>query len=457
MAQQRKTRRKGSSAAGAAQGGLSASRRSTLPYVTVSDECGNIFEIPELRMVGMTGSHVVVPDPEELVALPPGSDLFVLPGRTALGYDMARDEVVEVTEYQGQTVRPVAGFMAPAYLQIARTAYGTLPGAPRLPLYSYTAVGWKRGRFYAAGMRIDRDQRQDMCHFDEKAIERNAQDMRRRYRGNRLVRHLVDNCVLRYRCPAARNFVMGRWECPIPTSRACNAACLGCISKQPRESDVVASHERICFTPTVEEIVEFTIPHLEHASRPVVSFGQGCEGEPLLNSGLIEEAIRRIRHRTKRGIININTNASKPAAIERLCRAGLDSIRVSLNSARPAFYEAYYKPRGYSLDEVTESMRVMRRYGRWVSLNYLVFPGFTDTPAELKALRAMLDRCEVDMIQTRNLNIDPEWYMEELGISASRARPMGMRAWVKQLREKYPNIRLGYFNPPDVSSRPRRR
>ena len=383
--------------------------------------------------------------------------MFVLPGRTALGYDIARDEVVEVAEYGGRAVRPVAAFMAPAYLQIARAAYDVLPGAPRLPLYSYTAVGWKRGRFYAAGMRIDRDERQDMRQFDRKAIEHGAHDMLRRYRGNRLVRHLVDNCVLRYRCPAARNFVMGRWECPVPTSRACNAACLGCISKQPRKSGVVASHERICFTPTVEEIVEFAVPHLENATRPVVSFGQGCEGEPLLNSGLIEKAIRKIRRGTQRGIVNMNTNAGKPAAVERLCRAGLDSIRVSLNSARPACYEAYYRPRGYSLDDVAESMRIMRRHGRWVSLNYLVFPGFTDTRAELGALRAMLDRCEVNMIQTRNLNIDPEWYMEELGIGASRARPMGMRAWVEQLREKYPNVRLGYFNPPDVSGRTKSR
>jgi hypothetical protein len=59
-----------------------------------------------------------------------------------------------------------------------------------------------------------------------------------------------------YHCPAARNFAMGRWECPIPISPACNANCVGCISLQPDEEAIVSTQDRLNFKPTPEEIVD---------------------------------------------------------------------------------------------------------------------------------------------------------------------------------------------------------
>ena len=38
----------------------------------------------------------------------------------------------------------------------------------------------------------------------------------------------------------------------------------------------------------------------------------------------------------------------------RLAEAGLTSMRVSLNSARDELYERYYRPSGYSFDDVRE-------------------------------------------------------------------------------------------------------
>ncbi|MEX0635144.1 MAG: radical SAM protein, partial [Ferruginibacter sp.] len=154
------------------------------------------------------------------------------------------------------------------------------------------------------------------------------------YPNNRLVKHLMENCCMTYTCPAARNFALGRWECPVPASPACNANCIGCISFQPIEETIVSTQDRLTFKPTAEEIVEFTVPHLESAPFPLVSFGQGCEGEPLLMWETIQEAIIEIRKHTTKGSININTNGSKPDAVKALCEAGLNSIRVSTNSAR---------------------------------------------------------------------------------------------------------------------------
>lgn len=424
------------------------------PFLVVSDGKGNVFEIPELYMVGMELHNIKLPEKGELIPLPEGSDLFELPDRVAIGYDPERHEFVEVPEYQDEPVYPVAAFMAPAYVQYYRSAYSSLPNAPHLPLFSYTALGWRNEQFFVAGKRIDFDRRQDLALVDLNLVQRQAQHMRARYPQNRLVHHLVDNCVCRYGCPAARNFVLERWECPAPTSPACNSDCVGCISRQSQESGVTPPQERIAFIPTPEEIAEFTVPHLEHAPRAVISFGQGCEGEPLLVGDVLEEAIKLIRKRTQRGIINLNTNASRPDVVERLCQAGLDSMRVSLNSAQPDFYTAYYRPRTYTFQDVLESLKIVRRYQRWSSLNYFVFPGLTDQPSEVSALEQVIEQTDINMIQARNLNMDPEWYIDLLKLQHFSLDNMGIRSWLGHLHARCPWIKVGYFNPPREEMKP---
>jgi molybdenum cofactor biosynthesis enzyme MoaA len=166
-----------------------------------------------------------------------------------------------------------------------------------------------------------------------------------------------------------------------------------------------------------------------------------------VQAALIEEAIRGIRSKTARGVLNLNTNASLPRAVERLCKAGLNSMRVSLNSAQTHFYHAYYKPAGYSFDHVCESISIAKRHRLWVSLNYLIFPGFTDHRAEIGALKKMLKRFPINMIQTRNLNIDPQWYCEKLGLQNLRGKRAGIAGWIKEIKSEFPDVKLGYFNP----------
>ncbi|MEI9943121.1 MAG: hypothetical protein WDN26_02785 [Chitinophagaceae bacterium] len=38
-------------------------------------------------------------------------------------------------------------------------------------------------------------------------------------------------------------------------------------------------------------------------------------------------------------------------------------------------------------DDIIESLKVMRSFGGWTSINYFVFPGMTDSVAEYEALR----------------------------------------------------------------------
>jgi hypothetical protein len=81
-----------------------------------------------------------------------------------------------------------------------------------------------------------------------------------------------------------------------------------------------------------------------------------------------------------------------------------------------------------------------------VSINLFFLPGFTDMETEVDALTDFLHRFPVSMIQTRNMNIDPDYYFEMIGYRESE--PLGIRELLALLKEQFPAIRLGYYNPP---------
>jgi len=255
----------------------------------------------------------------------------------------------------------------------------------------------------------------------------------------------LERCALEYHCRAAQNYFIGRHEAPIPTSIACNSQCVGCISLQS-DGTFPASHERVRRAPTPDEIADMAVGHIARVPDGVVSFGQGCEGEPLLGRDLLPASVRRIRERTDRGTINANTNGSLPQVVDAMCAAGLDAIRVSINSPRAPLYDAYYRPRKYTLDDVVETLRVVRRHDRYRSINYLVFPGVTDTEEELEAMCAFVEETGLDLVQMRNLNIDPELYRRTLPEGSVR-EGMGMRRFMERLSARFPALRYGYFNP----------
>jgi pyruvate-formate lyase-activating enzyme len=412
------------------------------PFLLYSDGQGNIFEDDTLYAIGRAGWDALPIAAEDWIALPDGGNLYELPGRRGIGIDVQSGEM-RLCE-KGWAV---AAFIPPAHTGLYIAAYETLPDAPTLPLFCYTAVGWHNNEYYVPAVRIEKDIRQECAGYDTDKIAKGTQELLQHYPHNRLVKHLMENCCMTYNCPAARNFSLGRWECPVPSSPACNANCVGCISFQPEEESIVSTQDRLTFKPTAEEIVEFTVPHLMQAPFPIVSFGQGCEGEPLLMWETIREAIIAIRKHTNRGSININTNGSRPDAVEALCKAGLDSIRVSTNSVRKHIYEAYYRPNNYTFEDIVESLKVVTRHGGWTSINYFVFPGMTDSVEEYEALRKLIRDTGLRMIQWRNFNIDPDWYMGKIGVGET-GDMLGMKQLMELIREEFPDLKFGYFNPP---------
>lgn len=412
------------------------------PYILYSDGKGNIFEDTTMLTTGRSGWDAWPIELDEWIELPDGGSLYELPGRRGIGIN-AKTGDMELCD-KGWAV---AAFIPPAHTGYYLAAYETMPDAPTLPLFCYTAVGWLDGKFYVPATRIEEDIRQECAGFDDKKVKQGVKQLMEAYPHNRLVQHLADNCALTYHCPAARNYFMGRWECPIPSSPACNANCIGCISFQPEEETIVSTQDRLRFKPTAEEIVEYTVPHLETAPFPIVSFGQGCEGEPLLMWETIRDSIIEIRKHTPKGSININTNGSKPDAVRELCKAGLNSIRVSTNSAQEKFYTPYYRPNNYVFEDIIESLKVVREFGGWTSINYFTFPGMTDSVDEYEALRKLIKETDLQMIQWRNFNIDPDWYLGRLGVTEV-GDCLGIKQLQELIREEFPHLKYGYFNPP---------
>jgi molybdenum cofactor biosynthesis enzyme MoaA len=225
-----------------------------------------------------------------------------------------------------------------------------------------------------------------------------------------------------YECHSAQHVFYGQGEGALPSSPTCNAACVGCISDQPDPD--IQPHERLAFVPSIEESVDIAVAHLERSPNAILSFGQGCEGEPLLNSRNVE-VVRRVRARTARGVININTNGSRPEMLRRLIDAGLDSIRVSVFSAREDTFRRYYKPLNYSLAQVRACLSLASSQGLFTSVNLLTFPGITDDAAEVAAMVDMLVSSGTELVQLRNLNIDPEELWPAFG--GVSFEPIGIR------------------------------
>ena len=270
--------------------------------------------------------------------------------------------------------------------------------------------------------------------------------MRRQLPVNRLREHL-EKCALQYGCPAGKNFFLGRYEAPLPTAGHCNARCLGCLSLQ-KNTGIPHSQDRIAFTPTPQEIVQVAMAHITGVKKSIVSFGQGCEGDPLLAAEVIEPAIRLIRSQTQDGTINMNTNGSRPEILGQLFDSGLDSVRISMNSVREKCYNAYFRPRGYRFADVLRSIETALACQKFVAINYLNSPGFTDSPEESEALAGFLHKYPIHMIQWRNLNFDPTQYWKKMNGVANHGEPIGMENLLNQIQTQFPKLKFGYFNPP---------
>jgi len=157
-----------------------------------------------------------------------------------------------------------------------------------------------------------------------------------------------------------------------------------------------------------------------------------------------------VREQTSLGYININTNAGLSDHLRAITDAGLDLMRVSTISALDDHYNAYYKPRGYTLKNVEKSLRYAADKGVYTSINYLIFPGVTDREEEIEAMIDFARRTGLKLIQMRNLNIDPDAYLEL--IPPAQGEIYGMKTLLEIYKQELPEVVIGsYTHVPPVA------
>ncbi len=417
----------------------SAERSLSVPYAIYTTPQGEIREEPHLQALAFDGRPL---EADDLIPLPDGVTLSMMPDRLAVGLNRsgARRVLPQTRGWATAALLPIG------YTRTHLPAYEKVPATEPLPFFGYSAVAGMHGRLYVAAIRTDDPRKWHPHAFDARVLRKRVREKRATYPHNRVVAQHA-HCALDYACPTASNLFFERWEMAIAVSPGCNARCVGCISKQ-EEEDLISPQDRLTFIPTVEEIVEVAVPHLERAEEAIVSFGQGCEGEPLLQFRRIEQAIRAIRARTDRGVININTNASRPRWLQKLYDAGLDTVRVSTISGHPETYHAYYRPLGYTFEDVKESLKRAREAGVYSSINLLCFPGMIDREREVEALLAFARETGLRLIQLRNLNIDPEVLLPRMPALENLGRALGMRTLLEILRRELPDVEIGNFSRP---------
>ncbi len=401
---------------------------------------GQWFDFPPLEMAGMEGNTLIRPVKGDLIPLPEGATLTMMPDAAPVGFDRESGEFLELAENpykkKSEPVYAMAALLPQGFTRLLLPACE--PGATKLPILGYTAVGIDKGRLVVAAQQTDEHRRWHPKFFNTADLPALIEKRQREFPGNRIIRQLT-KCALEYGCFTAQNIFYRRWEGGIPASPACNANCRACLSAQP---DGSSPQQRIDFCPIAEEIAAVAVAHLREAEEPMISFGQGCEGEPSLAATVIADALRLIRRETDRGAVNINTNAGQTAAIARLIDAGMDSLRVSLFSAVAEDYEDYHRPQGYGLADVCASLAVARESATPVALNLLVYPGFSDTPRQTQALIELVRQYRIRLIQMRNLNCDPRLMLPFL----DREMPIGMKTWLSQLELALPEVKIGSYS-----------
>ena len=381
-----------------------------------ADERGNIFDVPEAEGVGRAGEKFFKLKPEDLIKLPDSADLMFLPQRRAIGFKRG-----EFLPLNGQAVSAI---LPQGYTRTHLPAFQKISRAQVLPLYGYTAVVLYKDELHAAALYTDENHKWEPQHYNTPALKKFIRRVKKDLPNNRIVAQ-VAKCSLEWHCLTAQNLFYRRWECGVPTSPTCNANCLGCISLQAAEC-CPSPQSRINFVPTVEEIADVGVYHLSHAPEAIISFGQGCEGEPSLRADQI----------------NINTNAGNTAGIKKIVDAGLDSMRVSIISARADSYQKYYRA-AYTLDAVKDSIRYALDKNVHVSLNMLYMPGFNDRAEEFAAWKNFLDELPVQMIQVRNLNFDPD---EFFSVMPHDENFLGTKKFLRALKKNFPALTIGNFS-----------
>lgn len=406
-------------------------------FLVYSDKQNNVYDDDQWYAVARSGDQFVEILEEDLIPMPDGATLVALPDTRAIAMDPETGEFFTVED----DVNAVGALLPQGYTRLLLPGYVKRDKNTAFPLFGYTAVVRKDGAYYVAARVSDDAYKWNPTNFPMAEVEQHVHNLREQYPDNRIIEHL-SHCALDYECLTASNTFYNRWEGGLPVSYSCNAGCYGCISEQPEDSDFPSPQTRMNFRPTVEELTEVMLHHLQ-TPESIISFGQGCEGEPSTQASLIIPAIKAVRSKTDMGYININTNAGLTDHIKGIVDAGLNLMRVSIISAIDEHYNVYYRPRGYTLENVKKSLIYAAEKGVYTSINYLMFPGVMDREEEILAMVDFIKETKLKLVQLRNLNIDPDRYLSM--IPPAKGEIYGIKQAIEIFQAEIPGLKIGSY------------
>jgi pyruvate-formate lyase-activating enzyme len=404
----------------------------------ISDSSGNIYEHGEYQSVARSGEFIFIPPESDFINLPNESRLLYIPDSVPMGFNDKNYQIVRSADSLC-----VSAFLPPGYLRLYIPAYER-KGKTVLPFYAYSHIAAKEGEFVVAAIKVDDDSIWNPANYDFSTNFLNVvKPIVEKYGNNKIISQL-SKCALEYNCTAAKNFFMGQYEAPIPTAVTCNCSCLGCISHNAK--GLITPQKRLNYTVSVNDIVEVALIHNDRAQTPIISFGQGCEGDPIMVVDTIAKAVKIIKNKCPGLTINFNSNCSIPQNISKLIESGIDSIRLTIFSFNENLYNEYHRPSSYAFSDVLKSLRIMSDSDIFTSINLLVFPGITDRSEEVKALQEALNSYRINMIQWRNLNIDPFLLLENVKLKPDEL--LGIKNLLKIIKKSHKDLYFGYFNRP---------
>lgn len=370
--------------------------------------------------------------------LPPGTEVVALSDRDAIGLD------------RSGRPRPLGGgrwavgaLLPLGHLRIGLPAYAEDPGAAALPPRAYAAVGADaNGDLVVAAAAIEASAGADARGAPDLQARVNA-SLRDRP-SSRIVRQLA-RCAREYRCRAAANAFFHAHDCALPVAAPANEHPPAVIALH--DDGDASPTEPAAFRPTVPEIADLAVAHLEGGGR-LVAFGRACEGEPLLEARVVEAAIAAIRTRTARGAVHLETNGSLPVALRRSCEAGLDSVTFRIASARAETYEVLHRPDGYRLTDVRASIAEAISHKIAIAIALLVLPGLTDREVELDAIVALAGELpEGSALLLRSLAADPQ---RALRLVRTTDALFGMERALERVRAEASHLRIAALPHPLV-------
>ncbi|MDD2443553.1 MAG: radical SAM protein, partial [Desulfotomaculaceae bacterium] len=169
-----------------------------------------LYDYRGMRATGRTGDRFVELVGEDLIKLPKGASLVMLPGGAPVGISRAgRFSLLESNPWvEGRTW--AAGALLPqGYTRTLLPSFIRVEKDRPLPLLGYAAVADRGGELYVAARRTGDPYQWDPVHYNTKKLPALIKEGLGRFPQNRILNHLA-RCSMDYQCFTAQNIFYNR-------------------------------------------------------------------------------------------------------------------------------------------------------------------------------------------------------------------------------------------------------